>query len=311
MNQRTKRMKTFCFGLASGRRLNYAISGDQSTACVHNALGRSTTSINALLVAALLAFTCMLLTPSAAAQEQTASPSSQQTSEPKQAAPKSENDQASKHKGAAGELVEETREATGEDQEENANLKHASAIRWVAAKTGLSVHQAHMLALFINFAVIVAVIFWAARKSVPGMLRERNASIQRALEEARAASQEANRRLADIENRLRQLDVEIGQMQASAEKEADAEEIRIQKAAEEDIRKVVLAAEQEIAAAAKQARRELSAHTAGLAIALATKQINVDSTTDEMLVRSFASELAANNDSNSSNNNNDGGKDRR
>jgi hypothetical protein len=55
----------------------------------------------------------------------------------------------------------------------------------------------------------------------------------------------------------------------------------------------------------------LSAHTAGLAIALATKQINVDSTTDEMLVRSFASKLAANNDSDSSNNNNDGGKDRR
>ena len=311
MNRRKIRMKTFCFGLASGRRFNDAISRDQWTARVRDALSRITTSINALLALALLALVCMLPTPSAAAQEQSASPSSQQTSEPKQAPPKRENDQAPKRKGAAGELVEETREATGEDQEENANLKHASAIRWVAAKTGLSVHQAHMLALFINFAVIVAVILWAARKSVPGMLRERNASIQRALEEARAASQEANRRLADIENRLRQLDVEIGQMQASAEKEADAEEIRIQYAAEEDIRKVVLAAEQEIAAAAKQARRELSAHTAGLAIALATKQINVDSTTDEMLVRSFASKLAANNDSNSSNNNNDGGKDRR
>jgi len=312
MNQPTMRMKMFCFGLASGRRFKHAISRDQSAARVRNALSRITTSINALLTLALLALVWMLSTPSAAAQEQSASSSSQQTSEPKQAPPKRENNQAPRHKGAAGELVEETREATGEDQEENANLKHASAVRWFAAKTGLSVHQAHMLALFINFAVIVAVIFWAARKSVPGMLRERNASIQRALEEARAASQEANRRLADIENRLRQLDVEIGQMQASAEKEADAEEIRIQKAAEEDIRKVVLAAEQEIAAAAKQARRELSAHTAGLAIALATKQINVDSTTDEMLVRSFASKLATNNGSNSSNNNNnDGGKDRR
>src|SRR6202790_2693789 len=129
---------------------------------------------------------------------------------------------------------------------------------------------------------------------LPAMFRNRSQSIQRALEEARAASQDANRRLADIETRLRQLDVEIGQMQASAEKEADAEEIRIQKAAEEDIRKVVLAAEQEIAAASKQARRELAAHTASLAIALATKQINVDSTTDQMLVRSFAATLASN-----------------
>jgi F0F1-type ATP synthase membrane subunit b/b' len=87
--------------------------------------------------------------------------------------------------------------------------------------------------------------------------------------------------------------VEIGQMQAAAEKEADAEEARILKAAEEDIRKVVLAAEQEIATAAKQARRELSTHTAGLAIALARQQINVDSNTDQILVRTFASKLAS------------------
>jgi F0F1-type ATP synthase membrane subunit b/b' len=82
-------------------------------------------------------------------------------------------------------------------------------------------------------------------------------------------------------------------MQATAEKEAVAEEGRIQKAAEEDIRKVVLAAEQEITAAAKQARRELTTHTAGLAIALARQQINVDSNTDQVLVRTFASKLTS------------------
>ena len=67
-------------------------------------------------------------------------------------------------------------------------------------------------------------VFWAVRKSVPGMLRKRNESIQHALEEARKASQEASKRFADIENRLRQMDVEIGRMQASAEKEAEGEE---------------------------------------------------------------------------------------
>jgi F-type H+-transporting ATPase subunit b len=256
--------------------------------------------ISLLAVAAV--FLTLVLSRPAAAQEQSASQPSQQSGTRK------ENSKPPEHKGMAGELVEETREATGEDQEEYSNLKHASVIRWMAAKTGMSVHQAHMTALFINFAVIVAVVVWGARKVVPGMLRERNAAIQRSLEEARAASQEANRRLADIETRLRQLDVEIGQMHAAAEKEADAEEIRIQKAAEEDIRKVVLAAEQEIAAAAKQARRELSTHTAGLAIVLATKQINVDSATDEMLVRSFASRLASKAASNDHDNND--GKDR-
>ena len=78
-----------------------------------------------------------------------------------------------------------------EDQEENANLKYAAPVRWLARKTGWSVHQAYMLALGLNFAIIVVIVFWAARKFVPGMLRNRSASIQQALEEARAASQDA------------------------------------------------------------------------------------------------------------------------
>jgi F-type H+-transporting ATPase subunit b len=247
---------------------------------------RTTLGLTFLVLLAL-----SLATPhSALAREQ----SNSQQSESKKTQPTKEGRQATpEHEGFGKELAEETRESTGDDEEENANLKHASPIRWMARKTGLSVHQAHMVALFINFAVVVLIIGWAAYKFLPAMFRDRTAAIQRALEEARSASQDANRRLSDIENRLRQLDVEIGRMQASSEKEAEAEEIRIQKAAEEDIRKVALAADQEIAAAAKQARRELSAHAASLAIALATKQINVDSTTDQMLVRTFASTLAS------------------
>jgi F-type H+-transporting ATPase subunit b len=260
--------------------------------------------VRPLLALALLGCVAALAAR-ARAQEQSAPPPSQQTS--------TENKQetsppAREHKSIGGELAEETREATGADEEEeNVALKHSSMVQKLAKLTGLSVHQAHLLALSLNFAIIVVVVFWAVRKFVPGMLRDRSASIQRALEEARAASQDANRRLADIENRLRQLDVEIGRMQATAEKEADAEEGRIQKAAEEDIRKVVLAAEQEIVAAAKQARRELATHTADLAIALARQQINVDSNTDQVLVRTFATKLAAQNN----NNNDDGGKDGR
>ena len=68
--------------------------------------------------------------------------------------------------------------------------------------------------------------------------------------------------------------------------------MRIQKAAEEELQKVVETAKQEIDAAAKQVRRELSTHTAGLALPLARKQINVDSNTDQVLVRNFASKLA-------------------
>ena len=247
---------------------------------------------NILLALALLAFLSVVPARAYAQEPSAAQPSGQSSAAPTKEA----NQPAPEQKTISGDLAHETRESTGEDQEENANLKHAAPVRWLARKTGLSVHQAHLVALSLNFAIVVVVVFWAARKFVPGMLRNRNASIQHALEEARAASQDASRRLADIENRLRQLDVEIGRMQATAEKEAEAEEGRIQKAAEEDMRKVVLAAEQEIATAAKQARRDLSAHTASLAIALARQQINVDSNTDQVLVRTFASKLASDKD---------------
>lgn len=235
-----------------------------------------------VLIASLASLATVALPTCAQAQDQ-----------PSTAASSSQQEQAKpERRSMGGELAKEEREATGAEEEENVNLKHASLIKKFAKLTGLSDHQAHMVALSVNFAIIIVVVVWFGRKLVPGMLRSRNESIQRALDEARAASQEANRRLGEIENRLRQLDVEIGQMQASAEKEAEAEEARIKNATEEDIRKVVEAAEQEIAAAAKQAHRELTSYTADLAIALARKQINVDANTDQVLVRDFAAKLS-------------------
>jgi hypothetical protein len=51
----------------------------------------------------------------------------------------------------------------------------------------------------------------------------------------------------------------------------------------------------------------LTTHTAGLAIALARQQINVDSNTDQVLVRTFASKLAS--DASSHDHDNDHDKD--
>ena len=53
-------------------------------------------------------------------------------------------------------------------------------------------------------------------------------------------------------------------------------------------------AEQEIMAAAKLARRELKAFAADMAVTLAKKQIRVDPSTDQGLMRSFTEQLSAN-----------------
>jgi F-type H+-transporting ATPase subunit b len=191
---------------------------------------------------------------------------------------------------AGQQPAEESREAAGED--ETAKFKQSASVQFLARITGLSLQHAYWLSVVLNFAVVAGVIVWLSKKYLPAVFRDRTAQIQKAMEEARAASQEANRRLAEIEARLSHLDAEITALRTAAEKEGAAEEVRMQAAAEEDARKIVQSAEQEIAAAAKSARRELTAYAASLAVSLAAKQIQIDRGTDEALVRDFAAQLA-------------------
>jgi F-type H+-transporting ATPase subunit b len=139
--------------------------------------------------------------------------------------------------------------------------------------------------------VIALAILWISKKKLPGIFQDRTHGIRKAMAEAKRASEDANQRLARIETRLSRLDAEIEQMRVSAEAEAAAEEQRIKAAAEEDARKIVDSAAQEIGAVAKAARRELTMYAADLAVTLARKQIQVDPSTDEGLVRSFANQL--------------------
>ena len=192
--------------------------------------------------------------------------------------------------GRNSELAKESRVAAGED--EQAQFKQSGSVQWVAKVTGLSLDRAYWLCVLLNFALIAGAIFYFSKKNLPSIFRNRTATIQKAMQEARLASEEANKRLAEIESRLSRLSAEIATMTANAEKEAAAEEARIKAAAEEDARKIVESAEQEIAAAAKLARRELTAYAANLAVSLAARQIKVDTATDQALVRSFANELS-------------------
>lgn len=180
------------------------------------------------------------------------------------------------------------------ESDPNAAFKHSGSVRMLSKITGLSVDGAYWLAVILNFAVVLGVIVWASRKYLPSMFRNRTTSIQRSLEEARQASEDAQRRLSDIESRLTRLDSEITEMKSKSETEGRAEEERITSAAAEDARRIMESAHQEIEAAAKAARRELTAHAADLAVSLATKQIHVDTATDEALLRRFAQQLSGN-----------------
>jgi F-type H+-transporting ATPase subunit b len=187
------------------------------------------------------------------------------------------------------QLAHPSKEAEGE--EEHAEFKHSPSVQFVAKLTGLSVNAAYWLLIIINFAIIGALLGWALKKNLPQMFRARTEIIRKSMDEARRASEDANRRLAEIEGRLAKLDSDVEAMKGKAESDAAQEEHRIRASAEEDGRKIVTSAEQEIEAAAKTARRELKAYAAELAVSLAEKKIAVDSKTDEALVNTFVHQL--------------------
>src|ERR1700733_1207552 len=215
---------------------------------------------------------------------------------PKQPAPDSvrqDSGRQPKPGGPGHQLAHETREAAGEEKDEMGEFKQSASVRLIAKWTGLDLRRAYWLCLVSNFVVIACLLIWAGRKFLPGIFRDRTAAIQKAMQEAQKASEEARRKLADIESRLQKLDDEIATIRDAAEKEGEAETARILAAAQEDARKIIASAEQEISAAAKAARRRLTAYAADLAVGLAQKQIHVDASTDQALVRSFAGQLGS------------------
>jgi len=195
------------------------------------------------------------------------------------------------------ELSKTSKEATEEAGKRDAKVdmelkaEHSPVMTLIARLIKVSPETAYVISLIINFGILIFFFWMLLKAKVPQMFRDRTAIIQKGIREAQAASAEASQRLKDIEARLAKLDVEVGQIRASAESDAAAEEARIRQAAEEDKHKVVQGAETEIAAIARNARRELKSYAATLAVDLASREIRVDEPTDQALVREFVHEL--------------------
>jgi F-type H+-transporting ATPase subunit b len=170
-------------------------------------------------------------------------------------------------------------------------IRNAPAVKFIARHTGLTKNQAYWVCIGLNFAIIFLVIAGLMRKMLPGYFSGRTSTIQKGIEEARKMSEDARRRLAEVEGRLSRLDSEIAGMRREADENAKAEEQRLLAAGEEERRRIVTSAEQEIEMAANTARRELKAYVSELAVQLAEKKIRVSNDADEALVRAFTAQM--------------------
>lgn len=189
------------------------------------------------------------------------------------------------------ELAHASNEAAGED--ETAAFKYSPAVRGIAKVTGLSLVTAYWICVVINFAIIAVLVILALKSNLPAMFRGRTQSIQKDIQEARHSSEDAQRRLSEIESRLSRMNVEIDEMQAKAAADARAEEERMRTAIQQEKQKILQSAEQEVEQAASAARRDLQKYAAALAIELAEKGIHVDAGEDKLLVEDFTAQLAS------------------
>jgi len=148
----------------------------------------------------------------------------------------------------------------------------------LAAEESGGTDALHLIGKIFNVAVVVGVLVWVGRKPLAEFFKERTQSIREQLEEAQQARQEAEAKLAEMRDRMRNLDEELKEIRSAAEREADAEYQRLVAEAERDAEKVVARARQEIDGMIRAAHIELKSHAAELSVRLAEEKIREEIT---------------------------------
>src|SRR5579863_8744366 len=146
---------------------------------------------------------------------------------------------------------------------------------------------------WINFAIVAGLLLWVFGKLLPPKFRSNADVISSAITKATVAKNEADRLLQDAESKLANLQKEVAELRAAAERESAAEVDRIRKATQVETQKISVAAKAEIEAAERAARLELKALAAKLAVdgaeSLLAKQLTPQA--QESLVSAFVKSL--------------------
>jgi len=146
---------------------------------------------------------------------------------------------------------------------------------------------------WINFAIVAGAIVWVFGKLLPPVFRKRAEAVSSAITNATNAKAAADAQLREAESRLANLQKEVAELRAFAERESAAEVERLRAATQSDAQKIAAAAKAEIEAAERAARLELKALAANLAVdgaeTLLAKQLTPQA--QESLISNFVKNL--------------------
>lgn len=176
--------------------------------------------------------------------------------------------------------------------DDEANIyRHSATVQKIAQIFGTSVEVMSRWLEGLNFLVVVAFIVWFLARILPKTLRARTERIQSQLLQARTVTEDANRRLASVEERLARLDAEIKGIKTQAQQDAVEKEKQMRATLEQEKQSILESSVQEIAAASSKAQSQLKRMTAELAIERAKQNIAITADADRSLVETFLVDL--------------------
>ena len=126
----------------------------------------------------------------------------------------------------------------------------------------------------LNFAMLAALVIWVMKKAKLGtLLKDRQASIEKALKEAVEARNAAEKKYAEYSEKLSKATKEIDEIYAAIKKEGELEKERIIAEAKVSAEKIREQAEQAADREVLKARSELRAEAERLAVQLAEQNL--------------------------------------
>jgi len=144
-----------------------------------------------------------------------------------------------------------------------------------------------------NFIIMAGAVGYLIVKNAGPFFASRSRKIREEMIQGEEARQDAERRAAEVDRRLANLEADIAGLRAESQKEAENEVERMRRRTAAEMAKIEAHAGQEIAAAGKTARAELKRYAAELALGLAERKIRMrmNAETQDALVGGFVHEL--------------------
>ncbi len=146
---------------------------------------------------------------------------------------------------------------------------------------------------FLNLAILIGLLWWALRKPIQDVFRDRSRRIKHELVDSTQERDQARERHEELVARLGKIESEMQSMQVEAATEADREEQKLIERAEREAERIAEQARRSVRDEATRARQALRRDAVALAVQLAedTLRSQVASTDQRALAQDFLDSL--------------------